>query len=284
MIKGTEQDELDRSVRVAFRLSRDELASIAPSIKMVAACYRAAEANGGVPDKSFLQASRPRELNATSLDKPLMKMLLSLADSLRIRLTQPRSSYRFHCHVLELAAMSFSVRVMQRQHRHGHLRGAFPFPQQRLLTKLENLRRRAVRRAKKASGEGIYANLQVRWHRLERWIVFCLFHCDCNRPSVYSIYRRRRGYVAKGVSIAADAIREQLNRSPSQTELHRLVRRAFKYARLGRIAFSVSELVSDTPEARGEYVYLFRIWAAEICDLAKENDDEDMFSDTGTQH
>jgi hypothetical protein len=285
MKKGTNQDPVDRAVRVAFRLSRDELACIAPSIQMVAACYRAAEADGGVPDKFFLQVFRPKELDATRFDQPLLKMLLSQADWMRARLSGPYSSYRLHCHVLELAAMSFSIRLIKRQHRHGHLRGAFRFPGPRLLRKLENLRRRAARLAKKASGDAIYAELQLRWHGLERWIAFCLFHCDCNRPSVYPIFRSRRRYVTIGVNIAASAIRDQLNRTPSQAELHRLVRRAFRYARLGRIAFSIRDLVSDIFPTREEYVYLYRIWAAEIADLTnKEAGDEEIVDSDGVRH
>lgn len=283
MGKSRRPDELDGGARVAFRLSRDELACIAPSIKMVAACYRSAEANGGVPDSFLLRVIRPRELDATRFDAPLMKMFLSLADSIKSRLSHPYSSYRFHCDAFELAAMSFSIRTMKRQGRHGHLCGPFRFPEQRVLAKLENLRRRAAQRAKKLAGDNAYAQLQARWHGLERWIAFCLFHCDCHRPAVCTIFRIRRRYVEIAVKIAASAIREQLNRSPSHGELHRLVRRAFRYARLGRIAFSIRDLVSDTPETRSEYVYLFRIWAAQICDLNKEDDDEQLFSSTGTQ-
>lgn len=248
-------------VRVPLRLSQTELSSISLSLGLVSACYRAARSVGRVPDCLFLRTVRPPEMDGTRFDEPLMRMILGLSDLMKAKLSSPQGRYRLRCHAYQLAAMSFSMRLMTRQFRHGHIKGAFQIPDPALLRKIEKYRRRALRRARHVSAakEEELSVLQVRWHRLQRWVSFCLFHCQCHRPSPYPGFRRRRQYVAIASRIATEAIRERNCPLPTTAILHAIVRRVFRYARMGRIAYSIRDLIQNTPDIRNVYYQQYRI-------------------------
>lgn len=138
---------------------------------------------------------------------------------------------------IELAACILGARVTQTAVRHGHIepwRRDHMAATDKLLRKLETLRKRAKRRYMAVHGRPAFADVSRRWQRFVQWVRVHLLYCTCNRPAVPSLGRIRRLRVAEQVRDYKQRLRKKLPLHgyvvPPPAELEKLIKQARRRA------------------------------------------------------
>lgn len=209
--------------------------------------WRYKNQKGSYPSANFFRAYPQLRPRGGEFDKEFMEYVLTLGD-LMARWAEDRKtrSHRVRLDSIMIAIMAFFTRFAEVQVRHRHLLSPVANLKKAvtgLSKKLENQRRRALRKTK-AEGRGpLYSGLAERWHQFHLWMRGNLLYCGCGRTSMASSRRLQRLYVADCERVAKKVIQEQELRMPDQKELRELVRSAIRYSRRGRLGVGVRTLI-----------------------------------------
>src|SRR5439155_1991874 len=110
---------------------------------------------------------------------------LAIVSRVVVAATFPGQSRRLRLDPFELAACVLGVRVTEMQVRHGHVEAWLPdheIASEKLLARLERLRKRAKRAWIRARGHAAYSEASRRWQCFVRFVRAYFLFCRCNRP------------------------------------------------------------------------------------------------------
>lgn len=132
---------------------------------------------------------------------------------------------------VKVAACALAVRTALRQIRHGHVeawRRGIQATANRLLRRLEALRKRLKRTIIKTKGQDSFRALASSWRQFLTWLRLNLLTCPCliRRPD--PVYRSRQRLINEMVRVTSRELQSQRREIPTDRMLRKLVRDALK--------------------------------------------------------
>src|SRR5438552_2237059 len=174
---------MSRASRVAasFRLSRSEARLIHPSLRRIISAH-SQWGQSGKAGCSPRSSTSPHYRKDEGEYNPLVLAIIARALE---KTTVASDTRRVHLDVFELAACILGVRATQTMIRHGHIE---PWLRnhsravQRLLSKLERIRKRAKRAFLRLHGSATFTASSQRWQRGLRFERSFFLSCACLHP------------------------------------------------------------------------------------------------------
>jgi hypothetical protein len=237
-----------------IRLRRAEILLIHGGMKPCICAFAQAEAFGKLPYTDLLRAFPEIRLKEGKFNQGLMEEVLRLwaiiygwvADS-------GAETHRIRLDPIGISALAFFVRVAGTQIRHGHIVSPVPKPKRliaRLIRKLEILRRRAARSAKRLGQVEAYGVASKQWRDFQAWARENFLYCRCNRPSMVSPRRLQNFYIAQCERLMSEVMAEEQLPMPTPTKLRYLARLCLRYSRRGRLAVGLPGLLKGDHRSR----------------------------------
>jgi hypothetical protein len=144
------------------------------------------------------------------------------------------ASRRLCLDAFEIAACMLGARVGEMVCRHGHFKPCPPkykLLTDRLLTKLERLRKRGRRAYIRIYGEATFVEASHAWQQHVRFVRAFFLFCTCNRQWPLAAGVCRRLLQVEWISYFRDELSELGLEVPPEPELRNLVRRALRMGR-----------------------------------------------------
>ncbi len=241
-------------VGMRFRLRRAEFVMIHAGLKPCVCAYVQGKTFGRYPYADFFRTYphlRPAEgkFNQMLMDKVSTLFALTAQWVADLR----GKTHRIQLDPIGIAALAFFARAAATQIRHGHITVPVPKPQRqtaRLTRKLEVLRQRALRAAKRRGQLDLYSGAAKEWRNFQTWMRGHLLYCRCHRPSIFSARHRHRMFIAECERLITEVIAEQQLQMPDPARLHYLARHVLRYARRGRLAVGIPGLLKGNDRSR----------------------------------
>ena len=232
---------------VAFRLTRTEILFIRVGLKPCVCSWAYGMQFGRFPNTDFFRVCPRLRPRGGKFDQRFMDYILAASTAFdQWAKDASAQSHRVRLDPITIAILALLVRVANTQIRHRHADSPVAEPAQvkaRLSRKLENQRRRALRKTR-ASGKGAaYVQLAGQWHQFQLWIRCSLLYCRCHRPSPFSSRKRDQLAIAECEKVARKVIEEYELRMPEGKKLRELVRMAIHYASRGRLGVGLRTLL-----------------------------------------
>lgn len=168
--------------------------------------------------------------------------------------------FRASLDYIQVSACALAVRNAVRQIRHGHVaawRSGIQAAANRLLRRLETLRKRLKRTITKTKGHNSFRELASSWCQFLRWLRVTLLTCPClvRRPD--PVYRNRQRLIDEMVRVTTAELQAESRALPPTRALRQFVRDALKNVRRLRSPFTIPLLRRNPSIAAwwfGEYV------------------------------
>jgi len=195
---------------------------------------------GTRPDLSWASADKGK-YNQDFLESMLAlhARLASAKADVRVRVT---GTY-------QVAALMLAARVALRRHQHGHGKldiGRIDWRTERLLGRLEMVRKRAKRAEIKRSGMDSYRESAKEWRSFVRWIRLHFLDCPCLlKRRLLTPTHHRRAIINQLVQWTRAELIDREEPLPPERELRRLVRLFLRYVRRGRRGWGLRYLLDD---------------------------------------
>ena len=205
-------------------------------------------------DRAYLHQVRfidPSQPCKGKFDEQLMARILKLWDFLYPKFEPGLAdSYRLRLDAADLAICIFAAGVgarLVRQKRIGPLVDNHGLAAARLTATLQNIRRRATRRAVQVHGAQACKEEENRWIAFRLWIKAQMLRPQPAAANVLSQHYKR--IVQYAVDAARDGLRSAGKRVPGEKRLRHLVRSALAAARRHRTTYSIRDLAGAPEEA-----------------------------------
>jgi len=239
--------------KVSFRLSPAEIGLLYAGLALMAQSGRGLQADG-------MEVFFDPYLFSPSTNKGMFDAELAARVSrLWERVQQiARRGGRMCLDPFELAALQLAIRVTKRELQHGD-RKALPTgstaQQDRLMNKLERLRKQAKRGLIQISGRDVYVEWSRRWRGFVRWLRVNRLQCEHRaQPACPGLRRLRITFLNELVKVVADGFTARGLKLPSARLLRRYVRLAKREVHRGRAGLLHPDLLRD---AGREYLVCF---------------------------
>jgi len=188
------------------------------------------------------------DLSLRSSDFELWQGLMKVAERLRrLAADQKSATHRIHGDALAIAALQFGLRCLGRKAQPARIPFSWPenLKPTRLLQRLENFRKRALRSWLHSASAATYQQWRTRWLAFLKRIQVSL------KPVPHE---SRRSYFQKTVDRTLTLTQAVLGEAgqwvPPDRDLRPLVRQALRHVRRGRGSISRRDLWNATPDAR----------------------------------
>lgn len=160
------------------------------------------------------------------------------------RILQENRSQEFRATLdyIQVSACALAVRNAVRQVRHGHVAAwssGIQAAANRLLRKLEALRKRLKRTIKKTEGHDNFRALASSWHQFLIWLRLNLLTCSCLIRRPHPVYRNRQRLIDEMVRVTIVGLQAQQWAVPPAKVLRKLVRDALKHVRRFRTPWTI---------------------------------------------
>ena len=169
--------------------------------------------------------------------------------ALRSRLASAKGGVRLRiASAYEVAALIVAARVALKRHQHGHHRldiDRIDWRTERLLRRLETVRKRAKRAEIKRSGQDNYRQTASEWRSFVRWLRLHFLDCRCSRKRRLTPARHRRATIDRLAAWTRAELIDRQEPLPPERELRRLVRLFLRYVRRGRRGWGVRHLMNN---------------------------------------
>ena len=222
-----------RNITTPFRITRDEDLLIRPGLRRLIIAHHRWKDRGA----SSVSPRRNSTLPISGLKDEGEFSPDCQATVLRVYEVATNSfngqSRRLHLDAIELAACILGVRATEMMARHGHLEPCssnYKARSQRLIKKLERLRKRAKRAYIRVHGESAFAEASYRWQQYVRFARSFFLFCTCNRMILPDPSGKRRRKLLQDQWI--EYLRQELPARglevPPEPDLRGLVKRALR--------------------------------------------------------
>jgi hypothetical protein len=161
---------------------------------------------------------------------------------------------------VQIAGCALAVRTAVRQVRHGHMTpwdSGIQARANRLLRRLEAMRKRLKRTIKKTEGHNSFRDLASTWREFLKWLRLNLLSCRCLVRDRDPAYRSRQLLINEMVRVTTAELQAQQCPIPPARVLRKLVRDALKNVRRLRTPWTIPLLRRNPGFAAwwfGEYV------------------------------
>lgn len=243
----------------SFRLTRDEAMLIRPGLFRIVVAHRKWQDAGRdmIPPGSVTPLPAPKDAGRYCAQHQaiILHVAVIATNSFKVR------SRRLRMNAFELAACILGVRATELMCRHGHLTpcpAGYKVRAQRLLKKLERLRKRAKRAYIRAHGPAAFAEASQKWHEYVRFVRRYFLYCTCNRIKKW--VKGSRALRERLVNDWLIFFRKELAaldlKVPPDPRLRNLVRRALRSSRRALRVYGRSYF-HDRPGVMQERIRLF---------------------------
>lgn len=248
------------SMQTRFRAG--EIDRLSSALKIIV-CERASQLakNGYTRNWGYWQINRHLYPADACFDAELMDRTLELwARFCALGQNKECKSRRFRLNAVEIWVLQQAIRMASHQERHSASKGKARRRDSKwssLLHKLESLHRKARRAWLHSEQRSSFESYHSRWEHHQLWVRIC-YGCLCRRPATVRTQQRRRSYVKRGIEVAKEALREAEIEVPSEVQLRKYVRLAFREIRRDRQQYTIKEVVEGQQPARFFLSYFIR--------------------------